>query len=330
MFAAAILVGATLSSAGLFLRFSPGDRPSVVLATAFAFLLASIGLFFWPRLSYCFGLISGLVILQWYSRFEFSMPGLNTWITFNLPNTTPEFLDDVLSAKVKILFVVTVVSSTVVCMFRLLPAAWMLKGIPIRERTWPSIAFCLLVVASWYCTSVSPYRIPLIVDGTQPELVILHVNKKGRVFRETAVRVFRDGRFFIGSNYRRLFHYRFEDSVTSGVLPEPFTARVRALTQSGELTGIRTGPAVPLRARNAEGWYVRTRQGILAFSTEYGTWPPLEVTDMFHRLESVEPSEKRLGTQSDVCFGFCYDPLAGMGIVYLNDRCGGQNGTGCK
>ena len=38
----------------------------------------------------------------------------------------------------------------------------------------------------------------------------------------------------------------------------------------------------------------------------------------------------KVKNNKDVCFGFCYDPLAGLGIVYLNDRCADRNGTRCK
>ena len=47
-----------------------------------------------------------------------------------------------------------------------------------------------------------------------------------------------------------------------------------------------TGPPIPLRSKNAEGWYVRAqphtkRQRILAFTTENGTVPPSKTDHRF-------------------------------------------------
>jgi len=319
--AAGILLSAALSIAWLLLSFARGDRPAILVTCAVALAVASVGIFFWPRFSYGLGLISSLVILYWFSRFEFwDFPALNSWIAFNLPDRDPQFLEDIFQAKLKILFVTTVVTSTVVSLTRLLPDSWMLRKLPLRERTWPSLVFCFLVVASWYYVSVRPYRIPLLVKGSrEPELLILHVEKRGLTFHEHSVGVVRDGSIFVQSNDRRLFQYRFAVRRGSGVLPETFVAQVRKVAQSVQLRNLHTAPTVPLRDRNAEGWYVRTGQSILAFTTEYHTEPPQEVIDMFHNLESVAPAEKEMGNVGDVCLGFCYDPLAGLWVVYITD-----------
>jgi hypothetical protein len=321
------------SIAWLLLSLPPGTRPSSapVVASALALVVASEGVFLRPRFSYCLGLVSGLVALHWFSRIEFRyFPALNSWIAFNLPDGNPQFLSDVFLAKLKILFVVTVVTSTACGMTRLLPANWVLRKVPVRERTWPAIAVCFVVMASWYAVSASPYRIPLIVDGAPPELTVLHVEKRGVQFNETAISASRDGRLYVHRNNRRLFQYRFAVHDGVGMLPQTITARVRMLTQSNELRDLRTAPAVALRNENADGWYIRTEHGILAFTTEYGTEPPREVVDLFHELESVAPEEKELRTVNDVCVGFCYDPLAGLGLYNLNDRCAERNGTRCK
>jgi hypothetical protein len=276
-------------------------------------------------------MVSGIIGLYWFSRIEFYyFPALNSWITLNLPADNPEFFSEVFLAKIKILLVVTVVTSTALCAIRLLPASWALRKIPVRERTWPALAVCFLVVASWYAVSVTPYRIPLIVDGARPELAILHVTKEGIQFHETAVGAYREGRIFVQRNDRRLFRYRFPSRVGSGPLPVAVIASVHDLAQSTQLRDMRTAPAVALRNKNAEGWYVRTRYKILVFTTEYGTKPPREVVDLFHELESVAPAENEQRTLSDICLGFCYDPLAGLGLENLNDRCAERNGTRCK
>jgi len=43
----------------------------------------------------------------------------------------------------------------------------------------PVLAICTLAALFWYAVSVSPYRIPLIVDLASAKLTLLHVEKKG-------------------------------------------------------------------------------------------------------------------------------------------------------
>jgi hypothetical protein len=265
-----------------------------------------------------------------FSRIEFEdFPALSFWIAFNFPDGNPHFFLDVFLAKLKILFAATVVVSTAWSATRLLPPGWLLRGLPIRERTWPAFAVCFLAIASWYAASASPYRIPLIVDGVWPELTVLHVEKRGIQFHETTIGAFQDGKLYIQRNDRKLFRYRFAIRGGWAVLPEAVTAQVRMLAQPDHLRNLHTLPAVSLRNTNAEGWYVRTGRGVLAFTTEYRTEPPNEVVDLFRRLESVGPAERKLGTLNDICMGFCYDPLAGLGLVNMNDRCHEPNGTHC-
>jgi hypothetical protein len=101
------------------------------------------------------------------------------------------------------------------------------------------------------------------------------------------------------------------------------------LAQSTQLRNLRTQPAIPIRSGDAEGWYVHIGQNVLAFTTEYGSTPPKEVVDLFRDLESVVPIETSLGTVADVCLGFCYDPVAGLGLADTSIRCREQNGTHC-
>ena len=331
--AAIIFLCSALFIGWVFLSLQPGDRPNptAAIASALAFVVASEGVFLRPRFSYWLGMVSGFVGLYWFSRIEFRyFPALNSWIVFNLPDGNPQFFSDIFLAKLKILLAVTVLISTVLCMTRLLPARWVVRKISVRERSWPALAVCFLVINSWYCLSASPYRIPLIVDGVLSELTVLHVEKKGIQFYETAMSASKDGRVYIQRNDRRLFQYRFVVRDGVGMLPEAITARVRMLAQSPQLRELCTAPAVALRNTNAEGWYVRTGYKVLAFTSEYGTKPPREVVDLFHDLESVAPAEKQLRTVNDICMGFCYDPPAGLGLENLNDRCTDQNGTHCK
>jgi hypothetical protein len=327
----AIFLCAAISIARLLLNLPRGDRPVAVVASGIAFVLASAGVFLKPRFSYCLGVVSGLVALRWFSEIEFGyFPALNSWITFNLPDGNPYFFSDIFLAKLKILFAATAVASTACSATRLLPASWALRRFPVRERTWPALALSFLVIASWYGFSVSPYRIPLFVHGVPPELAVLHVEKRGTQFHETVISTFRDGKLYVERNDRRLFQYRFAVCGGSEVLPDGMIARVRMLAQSTQLRDMRTAPAVALRNKNAEGWYVRTGRSVLAFTSEYGTEPPKEIVDLFRDLESVVPAKRESRAVNDICMGFCYDPLAGLGLENLNDRCAGRNWTRCK
>jgi hypothetical protein len=330
---AVIFLCAASSIVSLLLKLprNSGEGSIAVVASAFGLVAASAALFLRPRLSYYVGIVSGLAALHWFSQIEFwHFPVLNAWVAFNLPAGNPYFVADIFLAKLRILFAVTVVASTACAVTRLLPAGWVVRKNPIRDRTWPALAVCFLVIAAWYALSASPYRIPLIVDGVSPELTVLHVEKRGIQFHEVSITVYRDRKLYIQKNDRRLFHYRFPVRSEVGVLPEATATRVFVLAQSSQLRDLPTPPAVVLRHHNAEGWYIRTGQGVLAFTTEYGTEPPREVVDLFHDLESLAPAEQELRTMSDVCMGFCYDPLAGLGLVNINDRCRERNGTRCK
>jgi hypothetical protein len=328
----AVFLGSAISMTWLLRRFPPDYCSASVVAPVVGFMLASAVLFLRPRIGYGLGMLSGLVALHWFWQIEFGyFPALNSWIAFNLSPDNPYVAPDIYLAKLKILFAVLIVAAILCSIIRFLPVSWMLRQAPIRERTWPAVLVCMLVVVSWYVASASPYRIPLIVDSVSPEMVLLHVEKRGNQFHETAVTAYRDGKVYVERNDRRLLQYRFATRWASGILPIETASRVQAFSQSTQLLAIRTPPAIALRERNAEGWYVRMgRARILAFTTEYGTKPPPEVVDLFHDLEAVSLDESAVDTVGDVCMGFCYDPLAGLGIKYMNDRCTDRNGTRCK
>jgi hypothetical protein len=332
---ALIFLCAGFSAAWLLLSFPPDIRAhlAVLIVSALALIVASGLVFLRQPFSCWLGLASGIVALHWFSRFEFGyeFPALNSWLAFNLPDGNPLLFQDVLWAKLKIFFFASVVVSTVCSATRLLPAGWKLRKVPLEERTWPAFVVCFVVVVAWYGVSVTPYRIPLIVDRAWPELTILHVEKAGVQYHETAIRVYRDGKCFVQRNDRKLFQYRFSTRGGTYALPITLTAKAIDLARSDLLKDMHTLPAVALRSRNAEGWYVRIiHPPALAFTTEYGTQPPIEVVNLFHELESATPAGEKLGNMNDVCMGFCYDPLAGLGVEYINERCTDRNGTYCK
>lgn len=302
-----------------------------LIVAASALLLASVVVFRWPRTGHWIGLISGLGALYWFYGIEFGyFPALNTWVTFNLPDATPDSYAEILIAKMKIGFAITTLTASAISAIRLLPLTWTVRNRPIRDRLWPAVAIPVFAVVLWYTQSVTPYHIPLIVDGVPAELTLLHVEKHGNQFHETGISVSRDWQVYLFKNDRRLFQYRFPVHIGSAVLQDD-TTREAAIALAGELTNVVTMPAVPLRSKDAEGWYVRTPpRHVWAFTTENKTTPPAKLISVFRTLESSVPAAKQWGDEKDVCFGFCYDPLAGLGIAYMNDRCTEQNGTHCK
>ena len=138
-------------------------------------------------------------------------------------------------------------------------------------------------------------------------------------FHETGVWAFHDGRFWILRNDRRLIQYRFERRVAQGVIrPE----RMTAFAQSPELWKLHTLPAKALRSWDGQGWGrgAQEHSKLLAFTSEYRTAPPREITDLFHELANLPAREERSIAVQDVCLGFCYDPLAALGFDLLQHR----------
>jgi hypothetical protein len=271
--------------------------------------------------------------LYWFYGVEFRylFPALNTWVAFNLPDAAPDYSRDILIAKLKIALAITALAATTISATRLLPSHWIMRKRPVRDQLWPALAICILAAFFWYVLSASPYRIPWIVDAVSSKLTLLHVEKNGGQFHETGISVFEDGRVYLSHNDRRLFRYRFPVQVGSAILSQDATTREAAFALAQELVNTETGPVAPLRSQNAEGWYLRTQhRHVLAFTTENGSAPPAKLISMFHTLESVISATKPSGDGKDICFGFCYDPLAGLGVVYMNERCTDGNGTRCK
>lgn len=322
-------------SVGLLKGF-PSVYPSTLpalIGSASALFIASLTVFRWPRIGNLLGLISGVSALYWFYGVEFgyAFPALNTWVAFNVPDTMLDSSRDIMIAKLKIGFAISALAATTVAATRLLPAHWIMRTRPVRDRLWPAISICVLAALFWYALSVSPYRVPWIVDAASPKLTLLHVEKNGSQFHETGVSILWDGRVYVSHNDRKLFQYRFQTCGGSAVLPEENTTREAAFALAAQLAESVTAPAVRLRSTKAEGWYVRIQHThVLAFTTEYGTQPPPQVIAVFQSLKSAVLETKYQGDEKDICFGLCYDPLAGLGIRYMNDRCAYKNGTYCK
>ena len=294
------------------------------ITSALLFLCACILVCVGRRFGYGLAVVGGLIGLAWFIRIELSRFE-SLWIALNYPGG--------IYPKVGIVSVALIVIATACASLRLLPTRPSLGKSPLYRRTWPAFGVGFLVMAVWFINSVTPYRVPIIVDGVGAELRILHVEKRGLHYNETAVIAYQDSKFYVSRTDRRLFEYRFDTRTAQGVMPQAARARVRALVDSSQLWKVRTPPAVPLRRWNAEGWYVliKDRQ-LLAFTTEYRTVPLPEIEDMFHEIENLPVPKERTWAAQDVCLGFCYGSVAALGFKYPNEPCFALTGgtTQCR
>jgi hypothetical protein len=297
----------------------------MAITSAFIFLCAGVLVFFRSTVGCVLGGIAGVVALPWFVLTESSaLP--SAWTYLNGP---VEFAGIARPfATLKILSVALIAAAFTCSFLRLLPSGLLLRNSPLSRRTWPAIAVAVLVLAVWLHHSAMPWMLPDIVDAISPELSILHVEKRALQFHETSVRFMRNGSFRVSHYDRRLFQYRFQSRSTGGSLPQIILGRANDLAHSTTLRKLRTAPPIALRSWNAEGWYVALRDSpLLAFTSEYGTTPPQQVRDILEEIEKL-PGGKRSIAIEDVCLGFCYDPVAGLGFWYSNQRCHGlPNGT---
>jgi hypothetical protein len=94
--------------------------------------------------------------------------------------------------------------------------------------------------------------------------------------------------------------------------------QLEAFKKSVELLTQRLTPTPMLHSWNADGWYVVGESKILAFTTDNKMGPPLLVEDMFTEIEKQPMIATQTAIGRDVCFGFCYGPLAALGFKYMN------------
>jgi hypothetical protein len=312
-FATALAIGCELQYIYPFLPYPLTTTDFVagvgVLAIPLGFVCACVLVFFRARVAYGLGLAAAAIGLRWLIRLERSFL-VSSWSVFNMA-LEPESWREVLI----ILSVALIVVSGVCAALRLLPARWTVRKLPLGQRTWPAAAAGFLALGVWLFHAGTPYQIPLIVDAVRPELTILHVEKRGLRFHETAISASRDGKLFVGRTERNLLQYEFETQASKGMMPYE---RVKTFRKSAQLWKLRTGPAQLLHSWNAEGWYVVDDSKILAFTTENKTAPPQVVVDMFSEMDKLPAVAKWTASGRDVCFGFCYGPMAALGFEFAN------------
>jgi hypothetical protein len=251
---------------------------------------------------------------------------------FNVPDKEVG-LYPMVHARLAILAVALIVLAIATAIFRLLPPQWHLQKSPISDGTWPAYTASLLFLAVWFSQSVMPYRIPGAVDyADMPILQILHVEKRGLQFHESCISVYRNYSFCSSGNDRRLLQYRFQQKRASGRLLPTLMQQVRALVQSPDYAKRESTVLKPVRAWNADNWYLGVEgSGLHIYDSEGKTSPPQEIVALFHDLETAPRSPETKSELRDVCLGFCYDPLSGLGYLYSNHRCfNAGHGTHCR
>jgi hypothetical protein len=266
--------------------------------------------------------IGAALPLRWFFLTESRAFG-NSWISLNASWSVPDSFRYMRYSQLRIISVALLLTTLILAVTRLIPLHWQFLHNPINRLTWPAFAISFMFIAYWFATYAFPYRQPVIVDGMQPELGLLHVEKDGAVFRETRVTVYRDGRYYLTRNDRHLFRYSFLETAQEGLLTNDLRTKLNAILALPELKRTLDKAPRALRARHGDGWY--TKMGsfkITAFTTENSTPPPAELRTFLGVVER-EPS---LGKNSryelrDVCLGFCYDPKAGLGDRAQNERC---------
>ena len=290
-----------------------------------------------PILSHMFALVGSLVAFPWHYRSEVvALPFTNSWIVFNIPDSELGFYyNDLTPARLSILSVTLLTITLVIAILRLLPEKFQVKGSTIRDWTWPAVALAALVLSVWLIKAAMPYRIPGALDRTAyPVFQILHVEKHGLQFHEKCVSFYDPRRWgaqpiTVNSDDRHLFQYRF--TLTHAAVPPSSALQADLARNQADLRSFSAETSVvqPIRAWNADDWYVNDRlSGFYAFTTQNGKAPPPGLIALFQEADRsasiVPPLPRGLNQLKDVCLGLCFDQSSAMGVLYSSDRCHGD------
>lgn len=294
--------------------------------TASLFLAFAAGaVFYRAKVAHCAAL-AAFVAAPWiYWAVVKDTPLGNTWTLFNVPDNMEMWKGFLALVVLTISCVALVALSIATAAIRLTPVHWNVCGTPLRDRTWPAFLVTFVFLAVWFSQSVMPYRISGAVDySSWPLLHILHVRKRGLQFHETSVGLsgyWKPDFVSFSANDRRLFHYRFSKKGSYAELPASLQQRVNAVLDSLRGTPGNKESVRPLRSWNAEGWFlIGENIGLRAYVN--GATPPPEIVALFQDLDGLPRSRESSSEMKDVCLGFCYDPLSGLGYLYANHRCG--------
>lgn len=305
-------------------------QPPLTFVAAYPYVFSPLGFVFAAGLLFqnlTRGLKVGVVVsasaLAGHAWFElYSFRESNSWIALN---ASERYLGvDLAAVKLRIFLIVVVLLALSYSALKLAPPSWSFRGVRLADRVWPAIAMTSIVVVIWFCWAVVPYRIPGTIDlADYPDIRILHIRKHGLRFSETTVSLsLHDGRIEIRRNHRRLLQYQFYDYSQRLVANGSIAKDGAGLIDLPQFTRASSVPLKPLRAWNAEGWYVvLPSRGPYAYTSQNQTQPPSEVVDLFNEIDALPSTIAYPQEQRDVCLGFCYDPSAGLGFQYVNQRC---------
>lgn len=247
----------------------------------------------------------------------------NSWIALNASWSDPDPSRYMRYCELRIVSVALLLMTFIWAGTRSLPARLQLFRRRLNCLTWPAIGITLILIVCWFARYAFPYRQPVIIDGAEQELGLLHVEKNGTAFHETRISVYRNGRYYIARNDRRLFRYSFMQTAQEGFLTAGLRTKLGTILALPELKRTLDAAPPPLRTRRGEGWYtVMGSFKTVTFTTENAIPPPRELTTFLNEVEReapVGPSSRH--TVRDICLGFCYDPYAGLGFVAENQRC---------
>lgn len=277
-----------------------------------------------PHVTVCLGCISS----YWIYRTVIPNQVLgNVWVMFNHDSRLPwSGVWDVTYATTAIVCVAMLIVAAVTALVRLFPPSWSVRGLVLSEQTWPAFVICLLFLGVWFTHSVMPYRIPGAVDGDwAPTVQILHLQKHGLQFHEKYVGVTTYRGQLLAVRFteddRKLLHHTFEQRSATALNPsQDLAERIHTLFPPDETR--RSELIKPVRSWTADNWYVYSeRRGYSVYGTINGTAPPNEIINLFQDLNGLSKSRYDTAQISDVCLGFCFDPLSAMGSLYANHRC---------
>jgi hypothetical protein len=216
-------------------------------------LAATVLLLSRPRIGNVMTIIGGVLPLFWIYKTE-SRAFMNTWVLLNASEAREETVC-LRYAQLRIACAALLLFALVSALIRLLPSRWHVRKLAVNRHTWPAFVVTFLVIAWWFAAFALPYRQPVIVDAKAAELNVLHVEKDGLDFHETRISVYRDGRFLMTHNDRRLFRYKFEEVWHEGALTESQALQLKTLLVLPDLQRTQDRSPKALRAAHGEGWY---------------------------------------------------------------------------
>jgi len=182
------------------------------------------------------------------------------------------------------------------------------------------------ILTGWFVYSAYPYRLPLFSEPVTPLISVLHVEKNGLSYYETRETIYGNGEFYIFRNQRKLFRYSFDIAVTSGVMPGSLLQQFTSVVPSVQPQSSKWATLHLPSSWTGEGWYTAVdRNRFAEFSTKNRNSPPGELKELFRSLERLPTRSPELWDTRDICLGFCYDPVAGLGITSSGERCGPES-----